>query len=404
MPRKRTNQIIQGEFFAWKVYNRSGVFYADGRSNEINAGRHSLGTKDKAEASKVLRELDLVIAVKKGLSDASRFEDGNETRLLPIEKGITLYLKHVGRPAVTGGASAATLKRYRAILDKFEAFARVHGVRYWQGVDRRTLERYAAWLEDHDYAYATQYTELTTIKQAVAWMCAPDQALLPESARINMSLKKPSEDTSTYCYTDEEVAAMLGHCFASDDLRWLGEIIATLAHTGMRIGELAKLRWANVDLQNEQISIIDESQTRKRHDRKRATTKNRTSRTVPIHPELGRILNAMATANVGYVFRGPRGGELKPDTIRIILKRDVLEPLRDRFPSRDEASSFIDGRLHSFRHFACSKWAREGIGELTVRQWLGHKSSQIVRRYFHLHDQQARQQMASVSSIGEEAA
>ena len=46
------------------------------------------------------------------------------------------------------------------------------------------------------------------------------------------------------------------------------------------------------------------------------------------------------------IFHGPRGGALKPDTVRRILIRDVLTPLAKRFPKpTDEPLGVIDG-LH----------------------------------------------------------
>jgi integrase len=300
---------------------------------------------------------------------------------------------------VTGGASESTQKRYRAVFDKFTKFATGQGLRYWQDVSRRTLEAYGCWLEEQEYSYRTQYLELTTLTQAINWMADPQQKLLSESAAVRMRLAKPSDESDTYCYTEEEVAAMLGHCFAADGLGWMGELIATLAYSGMRIGEAAQLRWEHVDLEAKTIRIVDESRGGTRRNTGKASTKNHSSRVVPIHSHLQEILKKMPRHSDGRVFHGPRGGALKSDTARNILKRDVLAPLADKFPAQGEGRSFVDGRLHSFRHFACSKWAREGIGELIVRQWLGHKSSEIVRRYFHLNDGQARAQMQNITAV-----
>jgi hypothetical protein len=42
MPRKAKKERVAGQFFQWLVGTRSGVFYADGRSNSgRDAGRHS---------------------------------------------------------------------------------------------------------------------------------------------------------------------------------------------------------------------------------------------------------------------------------------------------------------------------------------------------------------------------
>jgi integrase len=115
-----------------------------------------------------------------------------------------------------------------------------------------------------------------------------------------------------------------------------------------------------------------------------------------MHSDLLGVLRALPPGE-GYVFRGPRGGRLKPDTVRRILVREVLEPLAHRFPSTGE-KGFRDGRLHSFRHYFCSTCANSGVPERMVMEWLGHVDSEMVRHYYHLHDAEARQRMAGLDS------
>jgi integrase len=81
------------------------------------------------------------------------------------------------------------------------------------------------------------------------------------------------------------------------------------------------------------------------------------------------------------------------------LIRDVLKPLEQRFPSPPGIPGFKDGRLHSFRHYFCSQCSTNGVSELTVMNWLGHRASAMVKHYFHLHDQQAQEQMARVKFV-----
>jgi hypothetical protein len=50
MPKKRKNELIRCRHFAWRLGVRDGVYYADGRSNKPNAGRHSLGCRTNSEA------------------------------------------------------------------------------------------------------------------------------------------------------------------------------------------------------------------------------------------------------------------------------------------------------------------------------------------------------------------
>ncbi|HEX4613958.1 MAG TPA: site-specific integrase [Urbifossiella sp.] len=155
MPRKPKKERVPGQYFVWLVGTRSGVYYADGRSNPTDLGRHSLGTRTRDEALDRLRHLDLVKAVEVGLADASLLKADPDS-LLTLGDGRRRSTEYVSRPAVQGGASAGTAKRYKAVLDKFEEFAAGAGIRYWQQVSKDVLSRYGKWLDDRDYHDKTQ--------------------------------------------------------------------------------------------------------------------------------------------------------------------------------------------------------------------------------------------------------
>jgi integrase len=77
----------------------------------------------------------------------------------------------------------------------------------------------------------------------------------------------------------------------------------------------------------------------------------------------------------------------------------VLKKLVDKFPATNDGQSFIDGRLHSFRHFFVSMCAKRGVPEGVVMECVGHADSDMVRHYFHLHDEEARRYMASLTVL-----
>ena len=117
--------------------------------------------------------------------------------------------------------------------------------------------------------------------------------------------------------------------------------------------------------------------------------------------ELLSLLRSLPQTNV-YVFHAPRGGRLKPDTVRNILVREVIEKLKSQFPIRYPGErSFEDGRLHSLRHYFCSICANTGIPERIVMEWLGHTDSEMVRHYYHLNDEESHRKMDLLNPLGE---
>jgi integrase len=398
MPRKTKYEHIIGRYFNWRLYQRpGGVWYADGRANDPSSGRHSLGTKNRAVALDAVRQLDLVQAVEHHLAEGDILDSVVDTRLL-LADGIRLYCNHVARSRVTGGAGKKTQSRYKAIFDKFLPHVTSLGVRFWNDLAARHLDLYAAWLDGEGYAYRTEYIELTTIKQAMNHLIRTGH--LPEGCRIHLSLMKPT-GTDCYCWRQEEVSAILQHCRETPDITWLGHVLTALSCTGMRISELASLRWSDIDFAANVIKLTDETAKAVRAGGRQARQlKGRRSRSFPIHADLRPILERIEHHPDGRVFHGPLGGIIKPDTVRRTLINEVLVPLAGEFPTVEGEIGFGNGRLHSFRHYFCSTCANTGVPEQVVMQWLGHRDSAMVRHYYHLHDDEAQRQMKRVNFVG----
>lgn len=395
MPKKRkSNPTIQCEFFAWKLRVRSGVYYADGRSGGVPLGRHSLGTKDRDEALCILRKLDRRMAEQRGLVEPeSRPSRGTE---LTVDRGRELYEEHIRRPQVAGGTSKATQKRYKAVFDKFVPFVQAKGSTTWAAITSGLLTKYATQLEKDARAPKTIKNEIVTILQADKWLCQEGH-VSREPLRYPLGRV---ESEKAYCYSREEVEAILAHCGTTDGLRWMYEVVYTLAHTGVRIGELVQLRWSDLELTDESYLTVADESGHGGGKANRRLTKSRRSRRIPIEQDLVQVLNGIRRIDE-WVFHGPRGGRLKQKTACQVLVREVLEPLAHRFPARHpDAKSFVDGRLHSFRHFFCSECANGGIAERVAMEWMGHADSAMVRHYYHLKDDESRRQIKKFKPLG----
>ncbi len=387
--------MIHCAHFAWRLTSRSGKWYADGRSNTPSAGRHSLGTDNKSEALKLLPELDRVRAEDLGLIPRS-ITINSQGIPLPLLDGRRLYETHSSRPQVTGGIRESTQGRYRSIFDKFLLFASDQGVAAWNTVTADLLTQYASNLERRGYAQKTIADELTTVKQAVKWLIQAGhlQGMKP----IVLKVQK-AECERAYCYRPAEVAAMVQHCQSGDGPAWLGNVIVALACTGLRIAELVSLRWADIDFETERITLTDETGRSAVPDRKRRQLKSGRSRSFPIHDDLMEVLKRIPRVD-GYIFHGPRGGRLKADTVRLVLIREVLTPLAEKFPTPKGEKGFIHGRLHSFRHYFCSTCANDPVPERMVMDWLGHADSEMIRHYYHIHDEEAKRRMNQLDFLG----
>jgi len=391
MPKLRRNKKIQCRFFAWILRKRGGYFYADGRSNRPPAGKHSLATNNEEEACQLLVDLDLRKAVDLGRADPSLLK-ASDPEVLSLEAGWKLYQDRISRARALRGLAQSSQKRYRAILEKFISFAKTRHVVAWNHVTNRLVEDYLDWLDKKGFAHASLCTEAITIKQLVKWLIA--ERKIPGSCRLTFGIKKPNA-TTRHCWTQEEVSAMIDHCMSKSDLRWMHGVIVGLSRTGLRISELASLRWSDLCPGFKTITLTDErSHARSLHERR--TTKSGRDRTLPVHDSLKVVLEQIPKVGDEFIFHGPRGGRLKPDTVRIVLVREVITPLAKKFPPLS-GTGFVTGRPHSFRHFFCSECANQGVPEQVVMKWLGHADSAMIRRYYHLHDRLSQQLMRELS-------
>lgn len=390
---KTETRTLACQYFTFNVYRRGETYYADGRGNTPKLGRYSLGATTLPEATANLRQLDRKLAVEHGLADRSILL--NIEKSLPLEDGRQLFEEHVSRPVVMGGTRPSTQKRYRSILRKFIEFAKGEGISSWSQVNRNVLERYATHLERRGRAPSTMLVALTTIKQILKWLV--EEGRIPESCRVRMTLRGSREST-THCWTDEEFDAIQAQCRGRHDLHWLGNILTTLGFTGMRISELEQLKWADIDLKTGFITLTDETyRLSASGNGTPRTLKGKRGRSIPIHELLRPILECLPRAADGYVFHGPRGGRTDQDVVRDTLVREVLKPLAPRFPAPAGRKGFVHGRLHSFRHYFCSRCANCGTPERAVMKWLGHAHADMVRRYYHLNDDESRLMMSRVS-------
>lgn len=401
MPARRKYEEVKCEFYTWRVYQRHKVYYADGRGNSPDLGRHSLAALTRHEAINNLYKLDRVQAERFGLIPAGAKQTTNSVLMSPvtISEGRAAYEAHLNRPAFSGGVRPSTFKRYRTVLDKFETYCQREAINTWDSVDRKVLEAYGGILESKGYKRKTITNELTTLKQLFRFLV--DEEKLPGREPIRLPVKS-ADSKPAYCWKPEEVAAMVEHCRNSTDLSWLYHVIVMLAHTGLRISELASLRWRDIDLESRVIKLVDETGHVSGAGEGR-TLKSGRSRSLPIHPTLLPLLKGLRRRGP-YVLYGPRGGKLKPDTVGRRFKEDVVRPLSGKFSRDDHKEGFARGTCHSFRHYFISTCANRGVAIMVVMDWVGHADSGMVRRYYHLHDAESKRQMDSVEFVETESA
>jgi len=397
MPRQPKNAPIVCDNFTWYLRRKSsGVYFADGRINSrYNLGKLSLGTRSREEALRRLRDLDRQKAIDVGLIKP---EPQNVDDDVSIDDGWTLYMARCQQPELLEGVSPATYKRYLAVLHKHLKFCAEKGYKTWSQITKKTTNEYGTWLAKKKYADRTIVLELNLICSITKWL-VEEEYLLP-SCRFLLKLSKP-EGSTTYCYTKLQVKRMILFCYSLPNYVWLGKVITALATSGLRINELAKLRWTDIDLPSNTVCLTDErSRPRRKQTGRERRIKGKRGRALPMHSAFRDVLTALPRNRDGLIFHGQQGGILSDRRVLAALQGRVIEALNHEFPTPAGEIGFANGTVHGLRHYFCSEAYRNGAKDAELLEWLGHRDSEIMKLYRHLRSEDSQRRMEQINFLG----
>jgi len=151
------------------------------------------------------------------------------------------------------------------------------------------------------------------------------------------------------------------------------DLIAFLAYTGLRWGEMAALRISSIDFVRRRVDVR-EALTDVRGELIRGTPKTHERRSVPFPAFLDRPLKERAAGKPldGSLFTSSRGLEMRNGNFR---KRAFLPALRT-IQSQDPR--FPTVTVHDLRHTAASLAISAGANVKAVQRMLGHASAAMT--------------------------
>ena len=195
---------------------------------------------------------------------------------------------------------------------------------------------------------------------------------LEKNPMINGRVRKKIEPLGRVRFlSDDERKHLLKACKDSGN-NLLFPIVITALSTGMRLGELMTLDWADVDLKKGWIVLEH--------------TKNNERRGVPLQGaalECLKELSKVRRINTKLIFPNRRGDG--PAEFR----RSWLKAL--------EEAKIQDFKFHDLRHSAASYLAMNGATLLEIADILGHRTLEMVKRYSHLADDHKAKVVASMN-------
>jgi integrase len=220
------------------------------------------------------------------------------------------------------------------------------------------------------------------------WNWALELGHLPDDAQNPISaVSKPGLNKSTEHYTDDEVARLLST--AAKEKPDLHPVIAAAYFTGARRGELAALRWGDVDFDAGKIYI--------RRSWASDSRKSGVAVTVGLHPHLRAILEALAApdrAPEALVFPDPVTGEMRPE----FDHEDRVWGLRR--VAKEAKVRRLKMPWHALRHSHGTALAAAGANLGEIQAALGQSSLEMAKRYTEISADAVAKRVAALPALG----
>lgn len=173
------------------------------------------------------------------------------------------------------------------------------------------------------------------------------------------------DNKKTEDLTPEELGKLLRAIKEEKDNPHVAKMLKVALFTGLRRGEIFRLKWDDIDFEKGFIHLHD--------------TKGGESHSIPLNPYTRDILENVERTESPYVFPGRNGG------LRVDCKYQA-DPIKKRAGLPKDFRIF-----HGLRHVYASMLASSGQVDLfTLQKLLTHKSPQMVQRYAHLRDEVLR--------------
>jgi integrase len=170
--------------------------------------------------------------------------------------------------------------------------------------------------------------------------------------------------------TPNELSSLLDAISKADCLQ-AANLMRMALFTGMRRGELFRLKWADLDFERGFIHL--------RGSQMQEGPKGGKDQTIPMNAEARKILEGHERTKSAFVFPG-RSGQKRVDIKKTVNRIKDAAGLPKEFRA-----------LHGLRHVYASMLASSGkVDMYTLQKLLTHKSPQMTQRYAHLRDESLR--------------
>jgi integrase/recombinase XerC len=275
-------------------------------------------------------------------------------------------------------ASPHTVINYSVDLAQFAEFLEVLGTDDPAKVDGKTIRSWLREMMGYGYAKSSAARKLSSVRSWCAFLF--DRGLIPsDPAKEIRGPKLPSR--LPRALSREDASRLVDAGTSGEDPLRDSAALELLYGCGLRIAELASLRWQDVDLDERMVRVFG---------------KGNKERIVPFGTCALRALREWrdsAGPSAEYVFPGQRGGAIAVRTVHRIVRRAALK------------AGVANVTPHVLRHSFATHLLEGGASLRVLQELLGHESLLTTQHYLAVGADHLRKsyEMAHPRAKGENA-
>lgn len=261
-------------------------------------------------------------------------------------------------------------------------------------------------LKDDNYSYSTIHKVYVLLNECLQYAVDTDKLEKNPCRLVKQPPKKMFKKKEIRWLSEDEIKLFKEQAVCKyktgNDRYIYGLPISLIIYTGLRCGELAALKWSDIDFENKKIYVrknivtiydYEDTERKTRKVNLQASTKTSDGRTIPLIKSAEDILNSIKS----------KYQEINPDGF-IINNSDKMvhvDTLSDSYTNIAKTAGIENPLgIHTLRHTFASLLIKKGVDIKIVSDILGHKDVSFTYNiYVHILEEQKTQAMSLLDDI-----
>jgi integrase len=375
-----------------KPGSRSPYWFAAYRGPDGRRVQKSTKTRDKAKALKIAVEWEalankgrngglIAAQVRKVVAELVEQATGEPLHFQTVAD----YFTHWKTQGDAGKARNTAIK-YTQTVDSFLKALGKRATQPLGNIGPGDLEKWRDALQKGGRTPATVNFNLKVV--SIAFQKAHKLGYITVNPCHGLEAIRDNTEAERDVFTPEQVKALIEAGKGTD---WEGAVLVAY-FTGLRLGDVATLTWAEVDTTASQGWFL-----------RRKTAKTRKEVAIPVHPDLRAFLEPRQGVGRAPLFRALHGGKPGGNTGLSTQFKNLMEKagisgrvLRKGGGGARQTTSLS---FHSLRHSFTSAMANAGVPEEVRMLLTGHSTRRAHKTYTHHEEAQVWAAIATVPGV-----